>query len=198
MSTSRRQFLSTLAGLAVAPFALSRVLAAKAAPVNPPIRDSLNRAKPLDNRCDYPGRAIKVPSNRRYTQSRHGEIPYYHGDWDGTFKLEVCDNPAYVLADLWEQQGNLGRFGSGKGFDWHAIYDYGQFCDELVVDIETEHLNPRWVGGTDDPGYWKPRITLDTCVATQRRIKSDLRDALSMHYRVFLATDPRYQRSFPV
>ncbi len=102
-----------------------------------------------------------------------------------------------MLADLWEREGNLGRFGSGKGFDWHALYDYGQFCDELVVDIETERLNARWMGGAEQTYHWMPRHTVASLTKGFSVVPPSLRDTLSMHYRVWLASDPRYQRSFP-
>src|SRR4051812_27961516 len=101
---SRRQFLTTLAGLAVAPFVASRALAA--AKTEPTLDIT---TIPLKSEVTYArSRSILVPSNRYLVEDwdsikREGYHPgrnvyhRYHGDWDGTLKLETgCTNPAYV------------------------------------------------------------------------------------------------------
>ncbi len=209
MSTSRRQFLQTLAGLAVAPFALSRALAApKAAPyvITPQDEaEAMARIVQVHERFNLDPRAIKVPSNRRSFaafRNADGSITQgylYEDDWDGTFKLEVCDNPAYVLADLMEAQGYVPW---ANGFDWRVLADWGRYCDELVLDGEwlmhnrrTGELSTVAESGPDGP-IWAPRFTVEQR-STNRATSAALRETLSMHYRIWLATDPRYRRSFP-
>ncbi len=198
---TRARFLKTLAGLAAAPYVVSRALAA-AKPAPPTLDDLTFTTVPLKSEIHRIKRAIKVPSNRYLVEDmdsivREGYHPghnVYHayaGDWDNTFKLEVCDNPAYVYADLVKDL---------PGAPWPAfgrdIYDWGRFCDELVYDCETDRLNPRWVGGTDDPGYWKPRHTVASL--TRATDEFHLRHHLRMHFLVWQSFDPRYQRSWPV
>lgn len=78
---------------------------------------------------DLLGLRVKVPSNYD-TRTRK-----YTGMWDGTFKTDWTDNPAWILYDVVTSKryglGNrLGEFGAGK---W-ALYQVSQYCDQLVPD----------------------------------------------------------------
>ena len=76
-----------------------------------------------------PGRLIKVPSNR------DGATRTYTGLWDGTFKLEACDNPAWILYDLaLAERYGMGEFIAATEIDKWALYTIGQYCDGLVPD----------------------------------------------------------------
>lgn len=78
---------------------------------------------------DLLGLRVKVPSNYD-TRTRK-----YTGMWDGTFKTDWTDNPAWILYDVVTSKryglGNrLGEFGADK---W-ALYQVSQYCDQLVPD----------------------------------------------------------------
>lgn len=75
------------------------------------------------------GREIRVPSNY------DARTRVYAGVWDGTFKLSVCANPAWVLLDILTND----IFGLGKRInvgmvDRWTLYQIAQYCDELVPD----------------------------------------------------------------
>jgi len=75
------------------------------------------------------GVKIKVPSNYNpYTRS-------YSGIWNGTFKTEWSNNPAWIFYDLLTNK----RYGAGEYIDEsqvdrYSLYSIGQYCDELVRD----------------------------------------------------------------
>ena len=78
---------------------------------------------------DLLGLRVKVPSNYD-TRTRK-----YTGMWDGTFKTDWTDNPAWILYDVVTSKryglGNrLGDFGADK---W-TLYQVSQYCDQLVPD----------------------------------------------------------------
>ncbi len=59
----------------------------------------------------------------------------YTGMWDGTFKTEFSDNPAWVLYDLLvEKRYGLGNNIDTSVVDKFALFDIAQFCDVLVDD----------------------------------------------------------------
>lgn len=73
------------------------------------------------------GRIIRVPTN--YDPA----TGVYTGVWDGTFKTAYSNNPAWVFYDLVTHE----RYGLGKQIpqQWvnkWALYQIGQYCDELV------------------------------------------------------------------
>ncbi|ODN41042.1 host specificity protein J [Piscirickettsia litoralis] len=75
------------------------------------------------------GIKIQVPSN--YEPSTR----VYSGIWDGTFKTEYCNNPAWVFYDLLTNE----RYGAGNylvesDLDKWELYSIAQYCDELVPD----------------------------------------------------------------
>lgn len=75
------------------------------------------------------GLLIEVPSNYD-PQTRQ-----YTGLWDGTFKTQWTDNPAWVLyALLTNSRWGLGDFIDASQVDKFAFYDIAQYCDELVDD----------------------------------------------------------------
>ena len=75
------------------------------------------------------GIKVKIPSNY------NPRTRQYSGVWDGTFKIDWTDNPAWVLYDVVTNKryglGNrLGEFGADK---W-TLYQVAQYCDQLVPD----------------------------------------------------------------
>ncbi len=138
---TRRQFLLTLAGLTAAPFIAARALAAAKLAYTLGIDPSHGPDRSDQYVVRVQGRAIKVPSNRHmvkiYTWPAHPDRdpptrvqPSYFGNWDSTFKLEVCDNPAYVLADLMEHDAAEWISAGWRLNDWRALYHWGVYCDE--------------------------------------------------------------------
>ncbi|WP_151708797.1 phage tail protein [Acinetobacter brisouii] len=74
------------------------------------------------------GLLIKVPSNRNADGT-------YTGTWDGTFKLAVCDNPAWILYDLLSaERYGLGQYIPSEYINPARLYEIGRYCDELVDD----------------------------------------------------------------
>lgn len=77
------------------------------------------------------GIKIRVPSNRTVVNG----VATYFGDWNGTFKVETCDNPAWILYDLLtSERYGLGRFMSASQIDRATLYTIGKYCDEQVPD----------------------------------------------------------------
>ena len=69
---------------------------------------------------------VKIPSN--YDPQNHT----YNGLWDGTFKIDWTDNPAWCLYDLIVND----RYGVNAYYpvtpDKWDFYEAGKYCDELV------------------------------------------------------------------
>ena len=109
---------------------------------------------------DLLGLRVKVPSNYD-TRTRK-----YTGMWDGTFKTDWTDNPAWVLFDIVTNKryglGNrLGEFGADK---W-ALYQVSQYCDQLVPD---------GFGGQE------PRFTCNAWLTEQRSAYDVINDICSI------------------
>jgi predicted phage tail protein len=78
---------------------------------------------------DYYGLYISVPSN--YDPDTRS----YSGDWDGSFKQAVSDNPAWVLYDiLTNNRYGIGSVVGADMVDKWGLYVIAQYCDELVDD----------------------------------------------------------------
>lgn len=73
------------------------------------------------------GMIIKVPSN--YDPKTNT----YSGVWDGTFKMAVSDNPAWILyALLTNTRWGLGDFISESQINKARLYEIGRYCDEEI------------------------------------------------------------------
>ena len=109
---------------------------------------------------DLLGVKVKVPSNYN-TRTRQ-----YTGIWDGTFKVDWTDNPAWILYDVVTSKryglGNrLGDFGADK---W-TLYQVSQYCDQLVPD---------GFGGQE------PRFTCNAWLTEQRSAYDVINDICSI------------------
>ena len=109
---------------------------------------------------DLLGLRVKVPSNYD-TRTRK-----YTGMWDGTFKTDWTDNPAWILYDVVTSKryglGNrLGEFVADK---W-ALYQVSQYCDQLVPD---------GFGGQE------PRFTCNAWLTEQRSAYDVINDICSI------------------
>jgi predicted phage tail protein len=75
------------------------------------------------------GMKIKIPSNY------DPRLRTYDGIWDGTFKTEYSNNPAWVFYDmLTNPRYGCGQFISEANVDRYSLYPIAQYCDELVPD----------------------------------------------------------------
>ena len=103
---------------------------------------------------------VKIPSNydpisRQYT-----------GIWDGTFKVEWTDNPAWCFYDLvTNARYGLGNYIDPALVDKAALYTIGQYCDELVPD---------GFGGVE------PRFTCNLYIQTREEAYKILSDMASI------------------
>ena len=109
---------------------------------------------------DLLGLRVKVPSNYD-TRTRK-----YTGTWDGTFKTDWTDNPAWILYDVVTSKryglGNrLGEFGADK---W-TLYQVSKYCDQLVPD---------GFGGQE------PRFTCNAWLTEQRSAYDVINDICSI------------------
>lgn len=75
------------------------------------------------------GLKIKIPSNYDPITKE------YTGLWDGSFDIAWTDNPAWVFYDiLTNTRYGLGNTIDVDKVDKYALYQIGQYCDELVPD----------------------------------------------------------------
>nr|DAP20415.1 MAG TPA: tail protein [Bacteriophage sp.] len=109
---------------------------------------------------DLFGIKVKIPSNY------NPKTRQYSGIWDGTFKVDWTDNPAWILFDIVTNKryglGNrLGEFGADK---W-TLYQVAQYCDQLVPD---------GFGGKE------PRFTCNAWLTEQRSAYDVINDICSI------------------
>lgn len=90
---------------------------------------------------------IKIPSNYNpWTRT-------YTGIWDGTFKVEWSNNPAWVFNDIvTNDRYGLGAHINPDLVDKWRLYKIARYCDEMVPD---------GFGGTE------PRFTLNCYIQTR-------------------------------
>lgn len=108
----------------------------------------------VNSRLSYPNSALvsvridssqfnRVPARSYLVDGLYIKVPQnydpvtrlYTGIWNGTFKLAVSDNPAWILYDvLTHQRYGLGRFILPAQIDKTAVYTIGKYCDGLVDD----------------------------------------------------------------
>ena len=113
---------------------------------------------------------VKIPSNyfptissgkdKRYfkteslfsTVSKSSKL-LYNGDWDGSFKFEWTDNPAWILYDIiTAKRYGLGQqISEGQVNKWD-LYKIGRFCDAVDED-------GYFLGVQDGRGGIEPRYT---------------------------------------
>lgn len=108
------------------------------------------------------GLLVKVPSNY------DPKTRVYTGVWDGTFKLAVTDNPAWILYDvITNARYGLGSFIDPSLANPARLYVIGRYCDEMVDD---------GFGGQE------PRFSINTCInsrADAYQLISDISSAFN-------------------
>ncbi|WP_323016486.1 phage tail protein [Castellaniella sp.] len=107
------------------------------------------------------GLFIKIPSN--YDPVKRA----YDGIWDGTYKLAVSSNPAWILFDvLTNKRYGLGQYIAPAMVDTTELYQIGRYCDELVPDGR---------------GGMEPRFEINTQIRSRvdaMRLVSDISSAM--------------------
>jgi len=115
--------------------------------------------------ADLMGMKMKIPSNYN---------PYsrqYSGIWDGSFKTDWSNNPAWVFYDLLTNtRYGAGTFIGEENVDRYSLLPIAQYCDELV---------PNGRGGTE------PRFTFNAYI-TDRGEAYDVLNALAASFRGML------------
>ncbi|EHP1586553.1 phage tail protein [Salmonella enterica] len=106
------------------------------------------------------GRIVRVPLNY------DPETRTYTGLWNGTFKEEWTNNPAWILLDLLTHP----RYGLGQRIgisdvDKWALYAIAQYCDHMV---------PNGYGGQE------PRMTCNVYLADRRKAYDVISDFCSV------------------
>ena len=92
----------------------------------------------------------------------------YSGSWDGTFKREWSNNPAWVWYDmLTNTRYGLGGLLDSTLIDKYALYSIGQYCDVMV---------PNGYG----TGGYEPRFVCDMALTTQQDAWKLVNDMVSV------------------
>jgi hypothetical protein len=77
----------------------------------------------------------------------------YKGDWDGTFKFEWTDNPAWILYDMiTNERYGLGAFIEESSVNKWDLYKIAKFCDAVDSD-------GYFIGVSDGRGGLEPRFS---------------------------------------
>jgi hypothetical protein len=154
------------------------------------------------------GKKIKIPNNynpivtnssdntdgidRRFssdTTTTRGNV-IYDGDWDGTFKYEWSDNPAWIYYDLLTNK----RYGLGSYLqdvdiiDKWTLYEIGMYCDAVTMNDGSKTTNDmggagRFIGLDDGFGGLEPRFSCNILMKDQ----TDAFDAIQNLARSFRA-----------
>lgn len=99
---------------------------------------------------------VRVPTN--YDPATRS----YSGTWDGTFKVEWSDNPAWCFYDLLgTDRYGLGTFIQRGQVDKWSLYQIARYCDELV---------PNGFGG------FEPRFTCNVYIQSRQDAFKVLQD----------------------
>ena len=111
------------------------------------------------------GVKIKVPTNYDpFTRT-------YQGIWNGTFKTEWSNNPAWIFYDLLTNtRYGAGEFIDESQVDRYSLYSIAQYCDELVPDGK---------------GSKEPRMTFNAYI-TDRGEAYDVLNSMAAAFRGML------------
>jgi predicted phage tail protein len=121
--------------------------------------------KVIEHKLSYPGWAVaaltfdsalygsSVPNRSYQVKGIKIKIPVnydpfartYSGSWNGTFKTDWSNNPAWVLYDLLSNNRyGLGNYINANEIDKYGLYSIAQYCDELVPNGKGGY-EPRFV-----------------------------------------------------
>jgi predicted phage tail protein len=114
---------------------------------------------------DMLGIKVKIPTN--YNPIARS----YSGIWNGVFKTEYSNNPAWIFYDLLtNSRYGCGQFIDENQVDRYSLYSIAQYCDELVPDGK---------------GGMEPRLTFNAYV-TDRGEAYDVLNSLAAAFRGML------------
>lgn len=115
--------------------------------------------------ADMLGVKIKIPTNYNPITRT------YSGIWDGTFKTEWSNNPAWVFYDLLtNSRYGAGQFIPESQVDKYSLLPIAQYCDELV---------------SNGKGGLEPRLTFNAYI-TDRGEAYDVLNAMAAVFRGML------------
>lgn len=107
------------------------------------------------------GIIVKVPTNYSPTvYNSDGTVAnyaQYNGSWDGTFKYEWCDDPAWIVYDLLTNK----RYGAGEYIDEGTI-DVYSFYEASVYNVAL--IDP------EQNGSLRPRYTCNVAIMTREDV----------------------------
>ena len=87
----------------------------------------------------------------------------YNGDWDGTFRYDWTDNPAWILYDMLIDPvyaiGN--QFDDLRDINIWQLYEIGKFCDAINDDGE-------FIGVNDGYGGLEPRFSCNVMLNNEQ------------------------------
>lgn len=129
-------------------------------------------AEIVDSKLTYPNSAIvgitidsaqfsSIPNRAYLVKGLYIQVPSnydpvtrtYAGVWNGTFKVALSNNPAWVLYDvLTNKRYGLGNHLNASNIDKAKLYQIGKYCDEMV---------PNGYDGLE------PRFTINTAIQTR-------------------------------
>lgn len=81
------------------------------------------------------GLKIQVPKNYNPASVDTAFAGAYSGTWNGVFKTEFSNNPAWIFYDLLvNDRYGCGDFMSASDIDKFSLYEIARYCDEAVDD----------------------------------------------------------------
>lgn len=109
--------------------------------------------------CKLKGKLVQVPNNYDPV-SRN-----YFGEWNGTFKMAYTNNPAWLAHYLMRDEiAGMGLRIDSTMVDKWAIYQLGQYCDQMV---------------SDGRGGKEPRFACNEYIQSQRDAYTVLKDLIA-------------------
>ena len=109
--------------------------------------------------CKLKGKVVQVPDNYDPVSRT------YFGEWNGTFKMAYTNNPAWIAHYLMRDEiAGMGTRIESSMIDKWAIYQLGQYCDQMV---------------SDGKGGKEPRFTCNEYIQSQRDAYAVLKDLVA-------------------
>ena len=109
--------------------------------------------------CKLKGKVVQVPDNYDPVSRT------YFGEWNGTFKMAYTNNPAWIAHYLMcDEIAGMGTRIESSMIDKWAIYQLGQYCDQMV---------------SDGKGGKEPRFTCNEYIQSQRDAYAVLKDLVA-------------------
>jgi hypothetical protein len=108
-------------------------------------------------------------SDRRYvTDINRNNFQIYYGNWDGTFKLQWTDNPAWILLDLLiNKRYGLGNYIEVDQIDIWELYKIAKWCDAcnddgFFIGVKDEFSEKNYVDVLEE--VYQPRYVFNAII----------------------------------